>query len=272
MKVFKSSQTELPGHDVRPFSSPLEACQEDDKWCEPSTIRYASHAEVGQVQVLRSRHGGVLFAPLQATGDGNCLLHAVSKVMFGVECWYKILRQMMVQELKNYPIYYQEYLGLGKQEFEAAIADGENYDRLGTGRVQDGHLTEDAAEYLSMVHVAALAGSINRPITLFAPPEHMKHGVGFGNQCGTVMPRAYVQRGRSWQEWVQDWAKQKGLDNVHDLMEPGTSPYSSKEYELKYEKGLPACQTGIGGSYILQVDPRNFPPSSCTRNECFLLI
>jgi hypothetical protein len=33
--------------------------------------------------------------PLSTTGDGNCLLHAASRAMFGVEMYYELLRQKL---------------------------------------------------------------------------------------------------------------------------------------------------------------------------------
>ena len=69
----------------------------------PYDLEYASKGERNRVRVLATpaadANGHHVFAPLQATGDGNCLIHSVSKAIFGVECWYQVLRNMVVAEL-----------------------------------------------------------------------------------------------------------------------------------------------------------------------------
>ena len=40
-----------------------------------------------------------VLCPVKTTGDGNCLLNAVSRAMFGLECFHEVLRDMLSREL-----------------------------------------------------------------------------------------------------------------------------------------------------------------------------
>jgi hypothetical protein len=88
--------------------------------------------------------------PLQTTGDGNCLLHAISRALWGVEQYSDLLRQAMLEELQNNAEWYKNATSL-KDDFDNAILQA-----------------REKGQRLSFLHVFALSNLLKRPIIVYA--------------------------------------------------------------------------------------------------------
>jgi len=50
--------------------------------------------------------------PLKTTGDGNCLLHAISRAIWGVEAYHELLREQLAIELTENLDWYKKSIEL----------------------------------------------------------------------------------------------------------------------------------------------------------------
>lgn len=93
--------------------------------------------------------------PLRTTGDGNCLLHALSRALWGSEVYCDVLRSSMYDELKNNTDWYRQNAPKFEQkEFDEAL--------LWAGV---------PSAFLGFLHVFALANLLKRPITIYASDQ-----------------------------------------------------------------------------------------------------
>lgn len=90
-----------------------------------------------------------LVVPLTTTGDGSCLLHAISRGLWGLELFSGLLRARLLAELQAHRGWYVERIGAGEYAEACAQAAG------GTG------------SYLSNVHAVAVAHVLRRPIAVY---------------------------------------------------------------------------------------------------------
>src|SRR5690606_28376959 len=61
--------------------------------------------------------------PMKTTGDGNCLLHAISNYIFGIEVHDYVFRNTLTSELLNYREFYKKYSNLEDKDIEEAKSD-----------------------------------------------------------------------------------------------------------------------------------------------------
>jgi hypothetical protein len=112
------------------------------------------------------------FHAIDVDGDGNCLVHALSRCMCGIEMLYCALRNDLREELLTYIEFYMTALGdfydadsLQAELLEAAedAAPGEASEEMGA--------FNHFGKCLSPLHVFALANVLRRPIVLYSAPE-----------------------------------------------------------------------------------------------------
>jgi hypothetical protein len=117
--------------------------------------------------------GAGRLAPIQVTGDGNCLAHSISRACHGEEAWYYLLRNKVEQELREHRAWYLETL---------PHVDPETFDREVRAAAQISHYM-DAGTGL---HLLALAHVLARPVVLMASRRHMDDPIS--SSCGTYLP------------------------------------------------------------------------------------
>jgi hypothetical protein len=67
--------------------------------------------------------------PLKTVGDGNCLVRAISRFLWGSEYWHSLLRELMIVELETNVSFYKEYFGRYDMEGEGDFKyDVEDYE------------------------------------------------------------------------------------------------------------------------------------------------
>ena len=119
-------------------------------------------------EVMRAQR--VLLVPLTTTGDGSCLLHALSRAMWGVELFSDVLRMDICAELEDHREWYVERVG--EEELGAALAQA---------------LTRNA--WLSNLHALAAAHVLRRPVVIYASLEEQGAlGTGFWGVAGVFAP------------------------------------------------------------------------------------
>ena len=74
-------------------------------------------------EVVKTHFNKKTVVPLRTTGDGNCLLNAVSRAIFGVEIYWELLRTLVVDELKNNFDWYKESTEIEKDEWDKALTE-----------------------------------------------------------------------------------------------------------------------------------------------------
>jgi hypothetical protein len=109
--------------------------------------------------------------PLQTTGDGDCLLHAISRAIWGVEQYSDLLRKCLLDELQSNTEWYKN-----------AVSPPEEVDHAIRQAQQQG-------QHLSFLHVFALSNVLKRPIIVYASDEDIeKFGTGENAVAGTFVP------------------------------------------------------------------------------------
>ncbi|ELR19052.1 OTUlike cysteine protease protein [Acanthamoeba castellanii str. Neff] len=111
--------------------------------------------------------------PLRTTGDGNCLLHAISRALFGVEVFNELLRKRMHEELRaNAEWYCKVAPQFGEEDWKRIL---DNAGKSGS--------------YLEFMHIFALSNVIARPIVIYANDGDMdKFGQGESGVAATFVP------------------------------------------------------------------------------------
>ena len=103
--------------------------------------------------------------PLKTTGDGNCLLHAVSRALWGVEIYYDVLRRLMANELRSNQDWYRKIVispQFVEKDFVEALEQAER-----------------DIQHLQFLHVFALANVLKRPVIIYASDaDEEKFGTG----------------------------------------------------------------------------------------------
>eukprot|EP01130_Rhizamoeba_saxonica_P015070 TRINITY_DN6690_c0_g1_i2.p1 TRINITY_DN6690_c0_g1~~TRINITY_DN6690_c0_g1_i2.p1 ORF type:complete len:446 (-),score=84.89 TRINITY_DN6690_c0_g1_i2:57-1394(-) len=118
--------------------------------------------------------------PVITTGDGNCLLHALSRTLYGVEIYQGVLREMLCEELVTHKEFYmnsaskdhEDEDGYEEEEYQVFI---ENARRGGS--------------YLGFIHIFALANITRRPIIVYASErDTAMFGMNEQGAAGTFLP------------------------------------------------------------------------------------
>ena len=102
-------------------------------------------------------------APLQTTGDGNCLLHAVSRALWGSEIYNDLLRQLITLELQSNLDWYKEHAKI--EEDWDVVSLFFPLQHFYSAQLVAQSMTEH--ESLQFIHVQALSNSIRRPILMY---------------------------------------------------------------------------------------------------------
>jgi hypothetical protein len=151
------------------------------------TLDYLQDTRGKDLTVMRSFKEGLLskVAPLRTTGDGNCLLHALSRALWGKEVYHEILRKcvyrvpnspflrLLQAELEQHEEFYKHAVDKppeskdpqAKKEEEFCYTDADYKEFV----FQAGQLRE----CLGFIHVFALANIIKRPIIVYASEKDM---------------------------------------------------------------------------------------------------
>jgi hypothetical protein len=102
--------------------------------------------------------------PLQTTGDGNCLLHALSRAMWGVEMFWELLRKSLHEELTTHLEWYKK---IAAEKYEEKEFD------------QILHQASEKGQHLQFIHVFAMANVLKRPIIIYGSDEDIeRYGMG----------------------------------------------------------------------------------------------
>lgn len=157
------------------------------RWCRKVSL--VGHPDLHVLEVL-APFGKGYCVPVKTTGDGNCLTHAVSRGVWGAEMWYSHLREAMVREMLEHREWYVEQL---------AIAEG--LDAPAAATAFSTYVTQASTdgEYLSLLHVSALAHAMRRPIVVLDSGVQMgKRGYGFNGTWGVFPPLRLLQNPVYW--------------------------------------------------------------------------
>eukprot|EP01091_Cochliopodium_minus_P013283 TRINITY_DN4242_c0_g1_i1.p1 TRINITY_DN4242_c0_g1~~TRINITY_DN4242_c0_g1_i1.p1 ORF type:complete len:883 (+),score=245.90 TRINITY_DN4242_c0_g1_i1:161-2809(+) len=141
------------------------------------------HIPIQVKQIIKNQD--TIFFPLRTEGDGNCLLRAISRAMWGTEDWHEILRRKMFSEITNNENFYKKYFaqtGFTNEELDEIEDDWKIVIKQAKG---DG-------SYLQAIHIFALSNLIKRPIILYAPDNDIDNfGIGATGVAGTFVPIRY---------------------------------------------------------------------------------
>lgn len=117
-----------------------------------------------------AEHQNVCVFPLNTTGDGSCLLHAVSRGVWGIELFSDILRVSVALEIENNREWYIKYVG--EADWKQALMQAKT-----------------PGAYLSNVHAVACAHVLKRPLLIHASPKDIEmFGRGYWGVAGLHLP------------------------------------------------------------------------------------
>eukprot|EP00401_Gymnodinium_catenatum_P026420 CAMPEP_0117514366 /NCGR_PEP_ID=MMETSP0784-20121206/30031_1 /TAXON_ID=39447 /ORGANISM="" /LENGTH=841 /DNA_ID=CAMNT_0005310157 /DNA_START=1 /DNA_END=2526 /DNA_ORIENTATION=- len=122
------------------------------------------------------------FRAIGVPGDGNCLTHAVSKAIVGMELLYHALRQEIQTELMDHAEWY-------RQTIFPFFDDETAYEQINSAaaeavpRASGDQEMLTMAEFLGPIHIHALANVLRRPIVLIAARPHWERAL-----CGAYLP------------------------------------------------------------------------------------
>jgi hypothetical protein len=114
----------------------------------------------------------IQIVPLKTTGDGNCLLHAVSRAIYGVELYYELLRGRVEEELRVNQEWYLQCTELTEADWTSSL-----------------NQSKQSGLYLDFSHIFALSNVIKRPIIMYASEEDTERfGMGEVGVAATFVP------------------------------------------------------------------------------------
>jgi hypothetical protein len=122
-----------------------------------STLVLPTRPRKSQKNIFRDPIDEISDVLLRFKGDGNCLLHALSRAVWGTEIYCDVLRAKMFEELQQHHDWYKANSKYEEKEFETAVA-----------------FAGQPGAHLSFLHVLALANLIKRPITIYAGDEDIE--------------------------------------------------------------------------------------------------
>ena len=130
-------------------------------------------AELYLQDVLSSMSSlGAHFIPIKVEGDGNCLVHSISRSIGGTEHLYSVLRAALTSELVDNEAFYKS----ATSGFYHHDGEG-NYD----SQIEWARPTSRAGQWMSPLHIFGLSNVLKRPIILLdgrVCPEPGSNGRG----------------------------------------------------------------------------------------------
>eukprot|EP00899_Mesostigma_viride_P011457 jgi/Mesvir1/20311/Mv19904-RA.3 len=151
-------------------------------------------------------HQKMEVVPLRTTGDGSCLLNAISRGIWGVELFSEALRHQLCDELSTHREWYCSHVSP--------------------------HDVEEAAQqaacpgaFLSNLHVVAMAHVLRRPVVLFDAETSMSnYGMGLYGTAGVFAPLRLPQK--TWWPWPVfiSWSSEQHNHFVPLVWSAGTRP------------------------------------------------
>lgn len=140
---------------------------------------------------------GPLYA-MQTTADGNCLLHAISICLWGVEDMSENATETSIirTALKEFMLDHRDVLlchyKAAEKRFDKAMLGGiETSDEYYTRQLdQEIDRLDDNKKYLSSLHVFVLANMLHRPIIIYAQPNAngIMRGIYLPTMCALISP------------------------------------------------------------------------------------
>lgn len=127
-------------------------------------------------------HHQAVMVPLHTRADGNCLLHAASLAVWGIESWSIYLRHACLQELLNFKDWYVKSLELTNLSGEYAVLLEELRAPIGRD------------SFLQITVCAVLSNVLRRPVVVCASLEEMQaphpvDALGVPRNYGTFLPK-----------------------------------------------------------------------------------
>ena len=115
---------------------------------------------------------GANFVPIKVEGDGNCLVHSISRSIGITEHLYSVLRAALTTELIDNEAFYQRVTG-----------GAYNHDGDGSFKkqIEDARPTSRGVKWMTPLHIFGLANVLKRPIILLdgeMNPLPGQHGRG----------------------------------------------------------------------------------------------
>ncbi|KAL6047584.1 Deubiquitinating protein VCIP135 [Balamuthia mandrillaris] len=186
-------EEELPSSDTT-FTLPLSYLQDGGETLD-SVIDWDTVANLPETLAKEIPERLV---PLKTTGDGNCLLHAVSRALWGVELYHDLLRKRLHQELTEHQEWYRR----------VASAEGQLFNDTDWSRILGN--AARTGSYLEFMHTFALTNVLKRPILLYASDRDVEtFGEGENGVAAMFLParigaeQCLKQRPvvLAWQNW-----------------------------------------------------------------------
>lgn len=148
------------------------------------------------------------FRAIGVPGDGNCLAHAMSKAMVGVELLYHALRQEVQDELRTHKEWYrQKIFPFYDDDTAYEVLEGAAREAVPDAWGQDAF---EFAEYLGPIHVHGVANVLRRPVVLLSAPSMWERSL-----AGVYLPER-----RGPVRWTAE-ARQSVLDAADALLAGG---------------------------------------------------
>lgn len=157
--------------------------------------------------------------PMSTTGDGNCLLHAISNYIFGIEVHDYVFRNTLTSELINYREFYKKYCNLDQRDIKEA---------------------KSSKCHLSLIHIFALSNAIARPIILISSSEDRKNfGEGELSCTATFLPTRRKPEDCSYSPVIISWSSSK-KNHFVPLIPVEDKIYINIDFipEIAYKKSL----------------------------------
>lgn len=143
------------------------------------------------IEYLTKRLGGTEnmphnICPLTTPGDGNCLLHALSLALWGIEKYFAAtLRKLLKEELIQHKPFYSTAIDKKHEDAdEQGYKDAEYQAFLKEAGAKNAHL--------GFIHIFALSNILRRPIVLYSSDEDMANwGTHEEGCCGLFLPTRF---------------------------------------------------------------------------------
>jgi hypothetical protein len=145
----------------------------------PRSSRFDANSGGEQLTILKGGLQKMKMCPLKTKMDGNCLLHAVAKAIWGIEgVYHEVMRRLVTEELTEHKAFYQDAVD---KKSDDDYNDSE-YDIF----LQE---SRKSGEKLQVIHIFALCNIIRRPIILYASEIDMYQlGVHEQGVAGLILP------------------------------------------------------------------------------------
>ena len=178
--------SQQPGNSIKLITTEADFNNDEDEWNDET---------VSASGATSRRERRIVIDPLYAmrtTADGNCLLHAISICLWGVEdCSTDKTEVSIIRKgLKAFMLANKQCLFLhfkaAERRFDASILGGIETPESDLLRQMDYEIAclDDNSRYLTAMHVYCLANMLRRPIIVYCEPN--PNGVMRGIYCPTM--------------------------------------------------------------------------------------